>query len=59
MSAIKQLLTYEEARSILGVCRNTLVSLVKRGRLKTVPVGSRNVRFRRRDIDKLAEKGWK
>ncbi len=57
MNAIKQLLTYAEVEAILGVCRNTVRREVLRGRLKTVPIGTRNVRFRRRDVEKLAERG--
>lgn len=56
-NAIKQLLTYRDVQTILGVCRETVRREVRRGRLKPVPIGTRNVRFRRRDVERLAEKG--
>lgn len=59
MSAIKQLLSYREVQAVLGVCRETVRRLAAEGKLRAIPAGSRNVRFRRREVEKLAEKGWR
>ncbi len=41
----KLLLTYHEATALLGICETSLRKEVDDGRISTVPVGKRGVRF--------------
>ena len=57
MTAPKRpLISTREACKRLHICRSTLDRLVKQGRLRRVPLGSRCVRYDPAAIDALIEK---
>lgn len=49
------LLTPREAADLLKVCRRTMLRLVDRGVIIPVKLGKRNWRYRKSDVEKLAE----
>ena len=55
--ALDRLLEANEAATQLGICKRTLRRLVIRGKLETVKLGTRTVRYRCSDIMRLQASG--
>lgn len=52
----KLLLTMREACQMLGMCRQTLAKLVKRGEIRVTRWGTRSVRFPVRELERFLER---
>ncbi len=55
------LLTRGQVAELLGVSVDTVRRLVRAEKLREVPIGGNKMgrkRYRRRDVERLAEKGW-
>ncbi len=50
------LLRFEDVERMLGISRETIYRMIKRGEIPTVRIGMRNVRFSPSDIDRLVQK---
>ena len=54
-----RLVKLDYAAHVLGVCRRTLDARVRAGELETVKVGTRAVRVRLSDVERLVETGFR
>ncbi len=58
MNDVQMILTVTDAARLLGKCRATVYKLIGEGKLRRKPYGKRKGLLRR-DVERLAEKGWR